>query len=187
MIDLRRTRERAPKLYALVERRGCSLICITSFSFTNQLEFNLGILIKTHFAITINKTVEKLSNTIILHPFCLKKLTSCLSLFWRLIQQKKTRPDTRHKMPLVGVLFTVENKSGRTDRQTDGRTDGRTDTPSYRDATAHLKTSCPRKTVYIFQLVIIHSMTSNPRLSKVSLRKLLHSSCLTFSPYYVIF
>ena len=46
-----------------------------------------------------------------------------------------TRPDTRHKMRLVGVLFTFENNWGRTD----GRTDRRTDTPSYRDATAHIK------------------------------------------------
>ena len=33
-----------------------------------------------------------------------------------------TRPDTRHKMRLVCVLFTFENNMGRTDRQTDGRT-----------------------------------------------------------------
>ena len=54
-----------------------------------------------------------------------------------------TRPDTRHKMRLVCVLFTFENNTGHTDRRTDGptdrRTDGPTDTTSYRDATAHLK------------------------------------------------
>merc|ERR1719414_576531 len=47
----------------------------------------------------------------------------------------ETRPDTRHKMRLVCVVFTFENNTG----HTDGRTDGRTDTTSYRDATAHLK------------------------------------------------
>ena len=51
----------------------------------------------------------------------------------------KTRPDTRHKMRLVCVLFTFENNTGYTDGPTDLRTDGRTDTTSYRDATAHLK------------------------------------------------
>ena len=59
-------------------------------------------------------------------------------------KERKTRPDTRHKMRLVCVLFTFENNAGptdlRMDRQTDGRTDGRTDMTSYRDATAHLKT-----------------------------------------------
>ena len=44
-------------------------------------------------------------------------------------------------MRLVGVLFTFENNTGRTDGPTDGRTDGRTDVTSYRDATAHLKMS----------------------------------------------
>ena len=39
-------------------------------------------------------------------------------------------------MRLVCMYFTFENNWGRTDRPTDGRTD----TPSYRDATAHLKT-----------------------------------------------
>ena len=37
-----------------------------------------------------------------------------------------TRPDTRHKMRLVCVLFTFENNTGRTDQRTDGPTDGRT-------------------------------------------------------------
>ena len=50
-------------------------------------------------------------------------------------ESKKTRPDTRHKMRLVCVLFTLENNTGRTY----GHTDLRTDTTSYRDATAHLK------------------------------------------------
>ena len=49
----------------------------------------------------------------------------------------RTRPDTRHKMRLVCVLFTFENNTGRTY----GPTGGRTDTTSYRDATAHLKTA----------------------------------------------
>ena len=31
-----------------------------------------------------------------------------------------TRPDTRHKMRLVCVLFTFENNTGHTDRRTDG-------------------------------------------------------------------
>ena len=51
----------------------------------------------------------------------------------------KTRPDTWHKMRLVCVLFTLENKTGRTYGRTDRPTDRRTDTTSYRDATAHLK------------------------------------------------
>ena len=46
-------------------------------------------------------------------------------------QKRKTRPDTRHKMRLVCVLFTFENN---TDGPTDRRTDGWTDTISYRDA-----------------------------------------------------
>ena len=45
-----------------------------------------------------------------------------------------TRPDTRHKMHLLCVLFTFENNAGHTDLRTDGGTDGRTDTTSYRDA-----------------------------------------------------
>ena len=49
-------------------------------------------------------------------------------------KRKKTRPDTRHKMRLVCVLFTFEKKTR--DGRADGRTDRRT---SYRDATAHLK------------------------------------------------
>ena len=49
---------------------------------------------------------------------------------------QKTRPDTRQKMRLVCVLFTFEDNWGRTD----GGTYGWTGTPSYRDATAHLKT-----------------------------------------------
>ena len=40
--------------------------------------------------------------------------------------EKETRPDTRHKMRLVCVLFTFENNRGRTDGRTDRRTDGRT-------------------------------------------------------------
>ena len=47
-----------------------------------------------------------------------------------------TRPNTRRKMRLA----VVWEKALRTEGPTDGRTDGRTDTPSYRDATAHLKT-----------------------------------------------
>ena len=43
----------------------------------------------------------------------------------------KTRPDTRHKLRLVCVLFTFENNTGWTDgrtyRRIDGTTDGRTD------------------------------------------------------------
>ena len=38
-----------------------------------------------------------------------------------------TRPDTRHKMRLVCVLFTFKNNTGRTYGRTDGWTDGRTD------------------------------------------------------------
>ena len=53
--------------------------------------------------------------------------------------KKKTRPDTRHKMRLVCVLFAFKNNTGHADRRTYGRTDGRTDTTFYRDATAHLK------------------------------------------------
>ena len=39
----------------------------------------------------------------------------------------ETRPDTRHKMRLVCVLFTFENNTGHTDLRTDGPTDGPTD------------------------------------------------------------
>ena len=39
----------------------------------------------------------------------------------------ETRPDTRHKMRLVCVLFTFESNTGQTDRRTDEQTDGRTD------------------------------------------------------------
>ena len=45
-------------------------------------------------------------------------------------QQEKvprTRPDTRHKMRLVCVLFTFDNNAGPTDLRTYGRTDQRTD------------------------------------------------------------
>ena len=35
--------------------------------------------------------------------------------------------------------YAFENNAGQTDLRTYGRTYGRTDTPSYRDATAHLK------------------------------------------------
>ena len=45
----------------------------------------------------------------------------------RLFQDtSRTRPDTRHKMHLVCVLFTFQNNTGHTDRPTDGRTYGRT-------------------------------------------------------------
>ena len=44
---------------------------------------------------------------------------------------QETRPDTRHKMLLAGVWEKA--------LRTVWRTDGRTDTPSYRDATSHLK------------------------------------------------
>ena len=37
---------------------------------------------------------------------------------------KRTRPNTRHKMRLICVLFTFENNTGPTDRRTDRRTDG---------------------------------------------------------------
>ena len=47
--------------------------------------------------------------------------------------KSKTRPDTRHKMRLVCVLFTFENNTG----PSYGRTDGHD--LLYRDATAHLK------------------------------------------------
>ena len=43
----------------------------------------------------------------------------------RICAKRKTRPDTRHKMRLVCVLFTFENNTGRTYGRTDGRTDGR--------------------------------------------------------------
>ena len=39
----------------------------------------------------------------------------------------RTRPDTRHKMRLVCVLFVFENNTGPTDGPTDGWTDGPTD------------------------------------------------------------
>ena len=59
--------------------------------------------------------------------------------------EDKTRPDTRHKMRLVCVLFTFENNTEPTDGRTDGPTDRRTDITSYRDATAHLKKESKRE------------------------------------------
>ena len=54
-----------------------------------------------------------------------------------------TRPDTRHKMRLARDILRstafILDANGHTDQRTDPRTDGRRDTPSYRDATAHLK------------------------------------------------
>ena len=38
--------------------------------------------------------------------------------------ERETRPDTRHKLRLVCVVFTFENNTGHTDGRTDGRTDG---------------------------------------------------------------
>ena len=38
----------------------------------------------------------------------------------RTSERKSTRPDTRHKMRLVCVLFTFENNTGHTDLRTDG-------------------------------------------------------------------
>ena len=58
---------------------------------------------------------------------------------------QQTRPDTRHKMRLVCVLFTFENNTGPTDL----RTDLRTDTTSYRDAKAHLKRKNPFSSVCV--------------------------------------
>ena len=43
---------------------------------------------------------------------------------------KETRPDTRHKMRLVCVLFTFENNSGHTDQRTERPTDEATDGPT---------------------------------------------------------
>ena len=63
--------------------------------------------------------------------------THVINIFLPHARPKITRPDTRHKMRLVSVLFTFENNTG----PSYGRTDGRTDTTSYRDATAHLKTT----------------------------------------------
>ena len=48
--------------------------------------------------------------------------------------REKTRPNTRRKMRLADL-----RTDGQTDGRTDKRTNGRTDTPSYKDATAHLK------------------------------------------------
>ena len=42
-------------------------------------------------------------------------------------EYQKTRPDTRHKMRLVCVLFTFKNNARPTDLRTDRRTDGPTD------------------------------------------------------------
>ena len=58
------------------------------------------------------------------------------------MSSKKTRPDTRQKMRPVRDIprfFFKMLTDGHTDTRTYGQTDGRTDTPSYRDATAHLK------------------------------------------------
>ena len=51
--------------------------------------------------------------------------------------KKETRPDTRHKMRLVCVLFTFENNTGHTDGRTDGPTDRRTDGPTDRRTDGH--------------------------------------------------
>ena len=55
----------------------------------------------------------------------------------------ETRPDTRHKMRLLCVIFAFENNTAPTDGPTDLQTDGRTDTTSYRDATAHHEKTSP--------------------------------------------
>ena len=51
------------------------------------------------------------------HPQVISKKTNFDGL-------KKTWPDTRHKMRLVGVFFTFENNTGQTDGRTDGPADG---------------------------------------------------------------
>ena len=73
---------------------------------------------------------------------CLQKISESpkTSLLRELSFSFITRPDTRHKMRLVCILFTFKNNAGLADLQTDLPTDGWTDTTSYRDVTAHLKT-----------------------------------------------
>ena len=102
---------------------------------------NIGFLCLTFIDVKVHLIVA------LPYSYALKKRTTgiCPSTFY----QYKTRPDTRHKMHLVCVLFPFENNTGhtdgRTDGPTDGRTDRRTDTTSYRDATAHLKRKKRRK------------------------------------------
>merc|ERR1719259_1129662 len=68
----------------------------------------------------------------------ISRLSACFTCFQSLKKQGRIH-GTRC------AQYASENNAGRTDGRTDlrtdGRTDGRTDTPSYRDATAHLKTS----------------------------------------------
>ena len=52
-----------------------------------------------------------------------EKVLSTVSTRGNLVD-RRTRPDTRHKLRLVCVLFTFENNTGPTDGPTDGRTDG---------------------------------------------------------------
>ena len=78
------------------------------------------------------------------HRLLRRPCTACVCLENEKNKRKVTKPDTRHNMRLICVLFTLENNTGHTDGRTDGPTDlrtyGRSDTTSYRDATAHLKT-----------------------------------------------
>ena len=96
--------------------------------------------------------------------------------------QGETRPDTRHKMRLVCLLFTFENNTGPTDEPTDGRTDGPTDRPTdttlYREATAHLKRQCHRAVSNIFDYAM-HTFVIN--LNRSSLYRWLSAHQLDIS------
>ena len=61
----------------------------------------------------------------------LSPMTMQFDMNQKSVKDTLTRPDRRHKMRQVCVLFAFENNMGPTDR--------RTDTTIYRDATAHLK------------------------------------------------
>ena len=55
------------------------------------------------------------------------------------VTNRETRPNTRRSMRLAVVREKALRTDGPMARGPDGPMDGRTDLPSYRDATAHLK------------------------------------------------
>ena len=96
----------------------------------------------THIIVNPPSHVELLA-PVLIFPFPVTSpVLQCL-LRWftsSTLSMIRTRPNTRHKMRLQS---SERRRYGpmawRTDGRTDGWTEGRTDTPSYRNATAHLK------------------------------------------------
>ena len=76
-----------------------------------------------------------------------------------------TRPDRRHKMRLVCVLFTFENNTGRTYGRRDGGTEGRTATTSYR------KTSITSTTKTVAALLSLNQRRLGPNSDKAGINR----------------